>query len=47
MAALKAKAIVPIMVWPFEAPDGGSDRKFADAVTDDLTTSLARNDGCA
>ena len=45
MAALKAKAIVPIMVWPFEAPDGGSDRKLADAVTDDLTTNLARNDG--
>lgn len=45
MATLRTNAIVPILIWPLSAPDGGEDRKLADAMTDDLITNMSRNDG--
>jgi DNA-binding SARP family transcriptional activator/TolB-like protein/Tfp pilus assembly protein PilF len=45
VAALRAHAIVPIIVWPFDAPEGGNDRKFADAITRNLINVLSQNDG--
>ena len=44
MAALAARAVTPIMVWPFDVVFGNSaaDKSIADAISDDLITSLSR-----